>query len=130
LIQSVSFLDPRRASTDADADGGNDRLLLGLKGTMSEAELQVPRARLNGDIRKAAKGELRRGLPVGFVWGEKDGEVRFHPDEAVGTAIRQVFAHFAETGSARREWLWFRSQGLKFPLPDASRRRDPMGRVN
>ena len=95
----------------------NDRLLLGLKGTMSEAELHILRARLDGGIRnKAARGELRRGLPVGFVWGEEDGEVCFHPDEAVCTAIRQVFAHFAETGSARRVWLWFRSEGLKFPL--------------
>jgi DNA invertase Pin-like site-specific DNA recombinase len=106
-----------------DADGlyhpalFNDRLLLGLKGTMSEAELHVLRARLDGGIRnKAAKGELRRGLPVGFVWGEEDGEVRLQPDEAVGTAIRQVFARFAETGSARRVWLWFRAEGLKFPL--------------
>src|SRR2546425_3446628 len=95
----------------------NDRLLLGLKGTMSEAELHILRARLNGGIRnKAARGELRRGLPVGFVWGEEEGEVCFHPDEAVCTAIRQVFAQFAETGSARRVWLWFRSEGLKFPL--------------
>jgi DNA invertase Pin-like site-specific DNA recombinase len=101
-----------------DADGiyhpalFNDRLLLGLKGTMSEAELHVLRARLNGGIRnKAARGELRRGLPVGFVWGEADGEVRFHPDESVVTAIRTVFARFAETGSARRVWLWFRSEG-------------------
>src|SRR5919108_661003 len=75
-----------------DADGiyhpglFNDRLVLGLKGTMSEAELHVLRARLNGGIRhKAARGELRRGLPVGFVWGDADGEVRFHPHEAVGT---------------------------------------------
>ena len=106
-----------------DADGiyhpalFNDRLLLGLKGTMSEAELHVLRARLNGGIRnKAARGELRRGLPVGLVWGEGDGEVRFHPDEAVVTAIRSVFARFTETGSARRVWLWFRSEGIKFPL--------------
>ena len=104
-----------------DADGiyhpalFNDRLLLGLKGTMSEAELHVLRARLNGGIRnKAARGELRRGLPVGFVWGEADGEVRFHPDEAIVTAVRNVFARFAETGSARRVWLWFRSEGLTF----------------
>jgi DNA invertase Pin-like site-specific DNA recombinase len=60
----------------------NDRLLLGLKGTMSEAELHIIRARLDGGIRnKAARGELRRGLPVGFIWGEQDGEVLFHPDE-------------------------------------------------
>ena len=106
-----------------DADGiyhpalFNDRLLLGLKGTMSEAELHVLRARLNGGIRnKAARGELRRGLPVGFVWGEADGEILFHPDEAVVTAIRTVFQRFAETGSARRVWLWFRDQAFKFPL--------------
>jgi DNA invertase Pin-like site-specific DNA recombinase len=106
-----------------DADGVyhpalfNDRLLLGLKGTMSEAELYVLRARLNGGIRnKAARGELRRGLPVGFVWGDNDGEVRFHPDEAVRTAIAAVFSRFSETGSARRVWLWFRSEGLRLPL--------------
>ena len=106
-----------------DADGIyhpaliNDRLLLGLKGTMSEAELHVLRGRLNGGIRnKAARGELRRGLPVGFVWGEADGEVCFHSDEAVVTAIRTVFERFAETGSARRVWLWFLSEGLKLPL--------------
>jgi DNA invertase Pin-like site-specific DNA recombinase len=106
-----------------DADGiyhpamFNDRLLLGLKGTMSEAELHVLRARLLGGIRnKAARGELRRGLPVGFVWGEQDGEVCFHPDEAVCEAIRTVFARFAELGSVRRVWLWLRTEGLSFPM--------------
>ena len=95
----------------------NDRLLLGLKGTMSEAELHILRARLNGGIRnKAQRGELRRGLPVGFVWGEADGEVLLHPDEAVVTAIRTIFDRFAEMGSARRVWLWLRDQGLKLPL--------------
>jgi DNA invertase Pin-like site-specific DNA recombinase/predicted DNA-binding transcriptional regulator AlpA len=95
----------------------NDRLLLGLKGTMSEAELHIIRARLDGGIRnKAARGELRRGLPVGLVWGEQDGEVLFHPDEAVTGAIRTVFERFAEFGSARRVWLWFRSEDLSFPL--------------
>ncbi len=90
-----------------DADGlyhpglFNDRLVLGLKGTMSEAELHVLRARLNGGIRnKAARGELRRGLPIGLVWGAADGEVRFHPDAAVTDAIRAVFERFAEMGSA------------------------------
>ena len=94
----------------------NDRLVLGLKGTMSEAELHVLRARLEGGIRnKAARGELRRGLPVGFVWGEADGEVRFHPDESVVGAIHTVFERFAEMGSARQVWLWFRAQGPSFP---------------
>ena len=95
----------------------NDRLILGLKGTMSEAELHILRARLEGGIRnKAARGELRRGLPVGYVWGEGDGEVCFDPDAAVVGAIRTVFAKFTELGSARKVWLWFRSEGLNFPL--------------
>lgn len=95
----------------------NDRLVLGLKGTMSEAELHILRARLDGGIRnKAARGELRRGLPVGLVWGDQDGEIRFHADEAVTNAIRTAFERFAELGSVRRVWLWFRSEGLSFPL--------------
>ena len=105
-----------------DADGlyhpawFNDRLLLGLKGTMSEAELHVIRARLEGGIRnKAARGELRRGLPAGFVWGEEDGQVLLHPDQSVTEAIRCVFERFAELGSVRRVWLWLRSEGLSFP---------------
>lgn len=107
----------------ADADGiyhpalFNDRLLLGLKGAMSEAELHVLRARLNGGIKyKAARGELRRGLPIGFVWGEDDGEILLHPDEAVVNVISTIFARFAELGSARRVWLWLRAHGMKFPL--------------
>ncbi|WP_321899912.1 recombinase family protein [Paraburkholderia heleia] len=84
---------------------------------MSEAELYILRARLDGGIRnKAARGELRRGLPTGLVWGEADGEVRLHPDEAVVGAIRTVFARFSEFGSARHVWLWFRSENLSFPL--------------
>jgi DNA invertase Pin-like site-specific DNA recombinase len=105
-----------------DADGiyhpawFNDRLLLGLKGTMSEAELHIIRARLEGGIRnKAARGELRRALPTGFVWGEDDGEVLLHPDESVRQAIRCVFERFAELGSARRVWLWLCTEGLSFP---------------
>ncbi len=95
----------------------NDRLILGLKGTMSEAELHILRARLDGGIRnKAARGELRRGLPVGFVWGEEEGEIRFHPDQAVVGTIRTVFSKFTELGSARKVWLWFRSERLSFPL--------------
>jgi len=94
----------------------NDRLLLGMKGTMAEAELHVLRARLNGGIRnKAARGELRRGLPVGLEWGELDGEIRFDPDQAVTGAIRLVFEKFDEFGSVRRVWLYFRSKKIKFP---------------
>jgi len=111
----------------ADADGVyhpglfNDRLVLGMKGTMSEAELHILRARLDGGIRnKAARGELRRGLPVGLVWGEADGEIRWHPDEAVTGVIATIFDRFAVCGSARGVWLWLREQGLRFPLQPAA----------
>lgn len=94
----------------------NDRLLLGLKGTMAEAELHVLRARLNGGIRnKAERGQLRRGLPIGFVWGEEDGEIFINPDQSVTGAIRTVFQKFADLGSARRVWLWLRTEGLTIP---------------
>ena len=95
----------------------DDRLILGMKGIMAEAELQVLRARLDGGIRnKAARGELRRGLPVGLVWGEADGEILKHPDEAVTGVIAAIFSRFAVCGSVRGTWLWLRDQGLKFPL--------------
>jgi DNA invertase Pin-like site-specific DNA recombinase len=110
-----------------DADGiyhpalFNDRLVLGLKGTMSEAELHILRARLNGGIRnKAERGELRRGLPIGLVWGDDDGEVLLHPDEAIQGALRTVFDRFSEMGSARQVWLHFRAQGLSFPFKSPS----------
>ncbi len=107
----------------ADADGVyhpalfNDRMLLGLKGTMSEAELHILRARLDGGIRnKAARGELRRPLPVGLVWAEGPGEVRRHPDEAVTGVIAALFRRFGEVGSVRKVWLWLREENLTLPL--------------
>ena len=110
----------------ADADGVyhpalfGDRLLLGLMGIMAESELHVLRARLEGGIKnKAARGELRRGLPVGLIWGEADGEIRFHPDEAVTGVIAAVFGQFAVSGSVRATWLWLRAQGLRWPLQQA-----------
>ena len=69
-----------------DADGiyhpalFNDRLVLGMKGTMSEAEIHILRARLDGGIRnKAARGQLRKELPVGLVWGEAEGRSSYTP---------------------------------------------------
>jgi DNA invertase Pin-like site-specific DNA recombinase/predicted DNA-binding transcriptional regulator AlpA len=118
LLDLCSITDTLIADEDGVYHPGlfNDRLLLGLKGTMAEAELHILRARLNGGIRsKAARGELRRGLPVGFVWGEEDGEILINPDQAIATTIRNVFDKFKEFGSARRVWLWFRSEGLLFP---------------
>ncbi len=98
----------------------NDRLLLGMKGLMSEAELHVLRARLEGGIKnKASRGELRRGLPVGLVWGEADGQILLHPDEAVTGVITAVFEQFAVHGSARATWLWLREHDLRWPLAQA-----------
>ena len=68
---------------------------------------------------KAARGELRCGLPVGFISGEQDGDILFHPDQAVGV-IHTVFEKFSEMGSIRQAWLWFGSQALSFPLQSNS----------
>ena len=110
----------------ADADGVyhpalfTDRLVLGLMGIMAESELHVLRARLEGGIKnKAARGELRRGLPVGLIWGEGDGEICFHPDEAVTGVLRATFEQFAVSRSVRATWLWLRAQQLRWPLQQA-----------
>ena len=112
----------------ADADGlyhpgdYNDRLVLGLKGTMSEAELHVLRSRLDAGLRhKAARGELRQLLPVGLDYDE-DGRVVLSPDEAVRAAIAAVFDRFDELGSARQVVLWLRADGLRLPRRSAGAR--------
>src|SRR6266536_516033 len=90
---------------------------------MSEAELHVLRARLEGGIRgKAARGHLRRGLPAGLVRGEADGQIGFRPDEAVTGVIGAVSGQFAVCGPVRGVWLWLRDQGLRWPLQGACRR--------
>src|ERR1039457_602063 len=78
----------------------NDRLLLGLKGTMSEAELHFIRARLRGgQLSKARRGELPMPLPVGLVY-DPAGKVVIDPDAGVQQALRHLFATFSRTGSA------------------------------
>jgi DNA invertase Pin-like site-specific DNA recombinase len=104
-----------------DADGTydprhlNDRLLLGLKGTMSEAELGWLRQRAyEGLLAKARRGDLRLALPVGYVHAP-DGRVEKHPDQRVQAALGLVFQRFAALGRARQVLLWFRQEPL--PLP-------------
>jgi DNA invertase Pin-like site-specific DNA recombinase len=93
----------------------NDRLLLGLKGTMSEAELHVLRARLRGGIlNKARRGELAMRLPIGFVY-DPAGHVRLDPDARIQESIRELFRTFRRTGSATATVKAFRAQGLQFP---------------
>ena len=93
----------------------NDRLLLGLKGTMSEAELHVLRARLRGGIlNKARRGELEIRLPIGFDY-DPAGRVRLDPDVRVQESLRQFFRTFRRTGSATATVKAFRAEGLSFP---------------
>jgi DNA invertase Pin-like site-specific DNA recombinase len=94
----------------------NDRLLLGLKGTMSEAELHFIRARLIGGQRsKARRGELQMPLPVGLVY-DPASKVVLDPDTGVQQAIRHLFTLFARTGSARAVVQQFNADGLLFPV--------------
>jgi DNA invertase Pin-like site-specific DNA recombinase len=94
----------------------NDRLLLGLKGTMSEAELHFIRARLRGGIlSKARRGELKVPLPVGLVYDPAD-RVVLDPDASVQAALRHLFSTFARTGSARAVVQAFANEGLLFPV--------------
>lgn len=93
----------------------NDRLLLGLKGTMSEAELHFIRARLRGgQLSKARRGELKMPLPVGLVYDPAD-KVVLDPDTGVQDAVRHLFATFSRTGSARAVVQAFAREGLLFP---------------
>jgi len=93
----------------------NDRLLLGMKGTMSEAELHVLRARLiGGQLAKARRGELEVPLPVGLVY-DAAGKAVLDPDRSVQAAIGQFFDTFRRTGSATATVRSFREQGLLFP---------------
>jgi DNA invertase Pin-like site-specific DNA recombinase len=93
----------------------NDRLLLGLKGAMSEAELHVLKARLQGGIRnKARRGELVMRLPIGLVYDLR-GAIILDPDRQVQTALRALFDTFARRGAATATVTAFHQQGLKFP---------------
>lgn len=93
----------------------NDRLLLGLKGTMSEAELHILKARLVGGVlSKAQRAELRMPLPVGLVYDDDD-RVVLDPDQQVQQSLRVFFATFERTASAWATVQTFRREGLKFP---------------
>jgi DNA invertase Pin-like site-specific DNA recombinase len=94
----------------------NDRLLLGLKGTMSEYELSLLRQRgIAARDSKARRGEFRFMLPPGFCWNEA-GQIEMDADEHVVEAVRLVFAKFRELGSARQVFLWLRSVDIKMPV--------------
>ena len=117
LLEICAFTDTLILDEDGIYDPAhfNDRLLLGLKGTMSEAELHMLRARLRGGlINKARRGDLRCRLPVGLVY-DPSGRVTFDPDKQVQESVRLFFQTFHQTGTARATIKSFRTQGLLFP---------------
>ena len=92
----------------------NDRLLLGLKGTMSEAELHVLHARLQGGmLNKARRGELYMNPPLGYVWA--GARLALDPDAAIQAAVRLLFETFRRTGSAGQVVRHFAREGLRWP---------------
>lgn len=98
-----------------DPKNGDDRLLLGLKGSVAEYELTMLRQRAQKAIEaKAERGELQFCLPVGVCWA-LDGGIELNPDLRVQEAIRLVFAKYMELGSIRQVQLWFRQEEI--PLP-------------
>jgi DNA invertase Pin-like site-specific DNA recombinase len=93
----------------------NDRLLLGLKGTMSEFELSLFRQRSYEAIKaKAKRGELRFCLPIGYYW-TRDNKIEIDPDKRIQEAIHLVFRKFDEMASARQVLLWFRQEKVSLP---------------
>lgn len=95
----------------------NHQLVLGIKGFMSAVELGVLRARLRGGLlAKAARGELRIGLPVGFVYDDH-GRVDRHPDAQVRSSLELLFDTFRRTGTAGATVKYFRDHSLLFPRP-------------
>jgi DNA invertase Pin-like site-specific DNA recombinase len=117
LLEICAFADTLILDEDGiyDPSQFNDRLLLGLKGTMSEAELHVMRARLRGGLlNKARRGELKAPLPIGFVYDEQD-QVVLDPDKQVQQALHLFFETFRRVGSAWGIVRTFKSDGVLFP---------------
>jgi len=93
----------------------NDKIILGMKGTVSEIELHMLQARMRGGLlNKARRGELRKPLPVGFVYDEA-GRIRLDPDLRVQDALRLFFETFRRISTVCGTVRHFREQGIAFP---------------
>src|SRR6478736_3855212 len=100
----------------------NDRLLLGMKGSISEFELGILRSRMLDAARsKARRGELRIPVPIGYVWHREIG-LGFDPDLRVQEVTRGIFQGFRELGSARQVHLALKVEGVHFPRPSDGKR--------
>ena len=119
LLELCGLVEARVIDLDGvyDPCRPNDRLLLGMKGSISEFELGVLRARMLDAARaKARRGELRISVPIGYIWHREIG-LGFDPDLRLQEAIRLIFARFRELGSARQVLLSMRAEQVHFPRP-------------
>jgi len=117
LLEICALADTLILDEDGLYDPGhfNDRLLLGLKGAMSEAELHVLRARLvGGQLNKARRGELWIRAPIGYVHGKDNGLV-FDPDQQIHAAVKMLFEDFRRRGSASQVVRHFQQQSIRWP---------------
>jgi DNA invertase Pin-like site-specific DNA recombinase len=124
LLELCGLVEARVIDLDGvyDPCRPNDRLLLGMKGSISEFELGVIRARMLDAARaKARRGELRISVPIGYIWHREIG-LGFDPDIRLQEAIRQVFERFRQLGSARQTHLSLVADGLFFPRPSDGKR--------
>jgi len=123
LLELCGLVEARVIDLDGvyDPCRPNDRLLLGMKGSISEFELGVIRSRMYEAARsKAKRGELRISTPVGYIWDRHIG-LGFDPDCRLQEVIRLIFAKFRELGSARQVLLWMTSENIHFPYPSDGR---------
>src|SRR6202165_1206067 len=124
LLELCGLVEARVIDLDGVSDPcrPNDRLLLGMKGSISEFELGVLRARMLDAARaKARRGELRISVPVGYVWHREIG-LGLDPDLRLQEAVRLIFARFRELGSARQVLLSLRADQIHFPRPSDGKR--------
>src|ERR1700675_1169015 len=123
LLELCGLVEARVIDLDGvyDPCRPNDRLLLGMKGSISEFELGILRARRYEAARsKAKRGELRISIPIGYSWDRYVG-LGLDPDRRLQEVIRLVFQKFRELGSARQVLLWMASQNVHFPYPSNGR---------
>ena len=123
LLELCGLVDARVVDLDGvyDPCRPNDRLLLGMKGSISEFELGIIRSRMYDAVRsKARRGELRISIPIGYIWDRHVG-LGLDPDERLREVIGLVFQKFRELGSARQVLLWMASQSIHFPYPSNGR---------
>ncbi|TCW78857.1 serine recombinase [Burkholderia sp. SRS-46] len=123
LLELCGLVEARVIDLDGvyDPCRANDRLLLGMKGSISEFELNVLRTRMHDAKReKAHRGELRISVPVGYIW-HRDVGLGFDPDARLQEVIRLIFTRFRLLGSARQVLLSMRAEQVHFPRPSDGR---------